>query len=147
MRSIKTTLSFFVFFNDFIYSFLERGEGREKEEEKNTDVREKHLLIASRTSPARDLGRHAGTCPDQELNRQSFSLWDNAQPTEPQQSGQEPQFWHNGDTLALGMTLHYCYLPQESVATEVRLVYFSQRESLVKTRVSFQYQVLRFHML
>ena len=29
-------------FKDFIYLFLERGEGREKERERNIDVREKH---------------------------------------------------------------------------------------------------------
>ena len=34
-------------FNDFIYLFLERGEGREKERERNIDVPEKHRLVAS----------------------------------------------------------------------------------------------------
>ena len=41
----------FSFFKDFIYLFFERGEGREKERERNTNVREKHHLDASRMSP------------------------------------------------------------------------------------------------
>ena len=36
-----------MFFKKNIYLFLERGEGREKEQEGNTDVREKHLLVVS----------------------------------------------------------------------------------------------------
>ena len=36
---------------DFIYLFLERGEGREKEGESSIDVREKHRLVACHTSP------------------------------------------------------------------------------------------------
>ena len=37
------------FLKDFIYLILERGERREKEREKNTDVRKKYQLIASLT--------------------------------------------------------------------------------------------------
>ena len=36
-----------LFFEDFIYIFLEREEGREKERERNMDVREKHRSVAS----------------------------------------------------------------------------------------------------
>ena len=36
---------------DFIYLFLERGEGREKERERNIDVREKHQSVAPCTWP------------------------------------------------------------------------------------------------
>ena len=32
----------FLFFKDFIHSFLERGEGKEKERETSIDMREKH---------------------------------------------------------------------------------------------------------
>ena len=39
------------FSKDFIYLFLERGEGREKERERNIDVREKHQLVAFPTGP------------------------------------------------------------------------------------------------
>ena len=31
-------MSFYLFLKDFIYLFLERGEGREKERERNIDV-------------------------------------------------------------------------------------------------------------
>ena len=40
-----------LFFKDFIYLFF-RGEGREKERERNIDVREKHHLAASHTGPS-----------------------------------------------------------------------------------------------
>ena len=36
-------------FKDFIYLFLERGEGREKVMGRNIDVQEKYRLLASRT--------------------------------------------------------------------------------------------------
>ena len=51
-------------FKDFTYLFLERGEGREKERERNSDVREKHRLVASGTHPDLTL--------DWELNWQPF---------------------------------------------------------------------------
>ena len=46
----------FLFCKDFIYLFLKRGEGREKERQRNTDAREKHQSFAS------------CLCPDQGLN-------------------------------------------------------------------------------
>ena len=39
------------FLKDFIYLFLERGEGREKERERNVHVREKHYLVAYLACP------------------------------------------------------------------------------------------------
>ena len=39
---INELIYLFIYFKDFIYLFLERGEGREKERERNIDVREKH---------------------------------------------------------------------------------------------------------
>ena len=61
---------------------LERGE-------KNINVREKHLLPASR-APQRGTNPHPhpGMCPDQEGNWQPLGLQDDAQPNEPHQSGQ-----------------------------------------------------------
>ena len=38
-------------FKDFIYVFLERGEGREKERERDIAMREKHQSVASHTRP------------------------------------------------------------------------------------------------
>ena len=43
--------------------------------------------------PAGDLACNPGMCPDQELNRRPLGLWDDAQPTEPHQSGQKSFFW------------------------------------------------------
>ena len=40
-----------VFLKGFINLFLERGEGREKERERNISVREKHQSVASHVSP------------------------------------------------------------------------------------------------
>ena len=42
---------FYFFFKHFIYLFLERGQGREKERETNVDVWEKHRSFASHTPP------------------------------------------------------------------------------------------------
>ena len=56
---------------NFIYLFLERGEGREKERERNTEVRDKHPSAASAAShrpPAADLAHNLSRCPDWELN-------------------------------------------------------------------------------
>ena len=47
---------------------MERGEGREKEKERDTDVQEKHQLVASHMPPTRDLNCKPGECSDQESN-------------------------------------------------------------------------------
>ena len=75
------------FKKDFIYVFLEKGEGREKERERNINMQEEHQTVASCTPPARDLAHNLGRCPDQESKRQTFGLWVDAQPTESHQSG------------------------------------------------------------
>ena len=56
-------------FLDVIYLFLERGEGREKDRERNTDVREVYRLVASRAPPTGDLAHNPGMCPDRALNQ------------------------------------------------------------------------------
>ena len=49
---------FLYFLKDFIYLFLERGEGREKVRERNiNDVQEIHGSVASCTSPTGALAR------------------------------------------------------------------------------------------
>ena len=45
-----------IFFKDFIYLFLERGQGREKARKRNIDVWEQHWSVASCTRP--DQGPH-----------------------------------------------------------------------------------------
>ena len=74
------------FFKDFIYLFLEKGEGREKERVGNIDVRENHRSVASHISPARDLAHNRSMCPDCKWNQRPFSLQDAIQSTEPHQS-------------------------------------------------------------
>ena len=53
MKNLYLILYNMNFFKDFIYLLLERGEGREKERERNNNVREKHWLGASHTCPDR----------------------------------------------------------------------------------------------
>ena len=55
------------FFKDFIH-FLGKEGGRER----NINVREKHLLLASHVPPTGDLGWNPGLCPDRESNRRPF---------------------------------------------------------------------------
>ena len=43
---VPQPINYFIF-KDFMYLFLKRGEGREKEKERNIDVREKHQSVAS----------------------------------------------------------------------------------------------------
>ena len=54
----------FLFFKDFIYLFLENGEGREKVRERNINS----WLVASCMPPTGDLVCNPGMCPDWELN-------------------------------------------------------------------------------
>ena len=57
------------FFTDFIYLFLKRGEGKEKEE-RNIDVRETGISCLSHTPRLgnRAQPRNPGMCPDWESN-------------------------------------------------------------------------------
>ena len=48
--------------------FRERGKEGEREEE-NINVREKHRVVASGTSPTGDRTHNPGMYPDQELNQ------------------------------------------------------------------------------
>ena len=64
LYNILTTLPL----KDFIYLFLERRQGREKERE-----REKHqCVVASHVPPTRDLAHNPGMCPDWESNQWHF---------------------------------------------------------------------------
>ena len=74
-----------VFFlkKDFIYLFLERGEGRETERERNMTVEEKYQSVASWTHLTGNWTHNPGMYPDWQLNWRPFPLQDAAQPTEP----------------------------------------------------------------
>ena len=68
----KECISHYFFKTDFIYLFLERGEGREKERERNIDVWEIQRSVVSRMPPTGALACSPGMCPDWESNRQTF---------------------------------------------------------------------------
>ena len=82
-----------------VYLLLERGEGREKEGEKHQYERE------TLTGCLWDQTRIPGMCPDWELNRQPFALWDGSQPTEPHQPGQNEQLFNHS------LQLFSCFSP------------------------------------
>ena len=62
------------FFKDFIYLFLERGEEREKERERNSNV---WLPLACPILGT--MTRNPGMCPDWESNQQPFGSQASAQ--------------------------------------------------------------------
>ena len=79
---------YLIFKKDFIYLILETGEeGREKERERNMNVREKRGSVSSCTCPSGDLARNPGMCPDWELNPQPLRLQAGDQTTESHQPG------------------------------------------------------------
>ena len=71
-------ISFFK--KDFIYSFLERREGREKERERIL-MQERNINWLPLTgTPTGDWTRNLGLCPDWESNQKPFALQDDSQP-------------------------------------------------------------------
>ena len=70
-----------LFFNILFIYFLERGEGKEKEEEKH------QCVVASHAPPTRNLACNPGMCPDWELNQWPFGSQAHAQSTELHQPG------------------------------------------------------------
>ena len=72
----------YLFFKDFIYLFLERGEAGKTERGRNINV-------WLPTRPTGDQARRIpGMCPDWESNRWPFGLQTGAQSTELHQPGQ-----------------------------------------------------------
>ena len=82
----------YVFKRKFIICFLVRGLGREKEE-RSIDVTQKHQLVASHMGPYWGSNPNLGMLQVQALNWRPFTLWDDAQPTEPHQPGLEESSW------------------------------------------------------
>ena len=78
------TITCYVFLNDSIYLFLERG--RERGREMSRCERETSISCLSHV-PDRNQTRNPGMRPDQESNQQPFNLQDDTQPTEPHLSG------------------------------------------------------------
>ena len=73
---------FKIFFKDVIYLFLSRGEGREKERERNINV-----WLPLMHPPTGDLARNPGMCPDWQSNQWPFGSQAGTQSTEPHQPG------------------------------------------------------------
>ena len=73
---------------DFTYLFLEKGERREKEKERNINVQEIYPLVASPMPPTGDLVHNPGMCPDRESNQRPFGSQAGTQSTEPCQPEQ-----------------------------------------------------------
>ena len=117
------------FFN-FIYLFLEIGEGKEEERERNIHVREKQLswLVAPHTPPTGALAHNPGMCPDGGWNRWPFSSLAGAQSTVPHQLGQKMQF--------LKKWLFWWYIPfklffSDTLYNQIKLFLFSLKQILV----------------
>ena len=74
-----------LFFKDFTYLFLERGEGKKRGE--------KHqCMVASRVPQTGDLARNPGTCPEWELNPEPFGSQAHTQSAELHQPGHRNDF-------------------------------------------------------
>ena len=74
---------FFYLFKKILFIFRERRREREREGEKHQCERETSIGCLLYMPPP----PNPGMCPDQESNQQPFALWDDAQPTQPHQSG------------------------------------------------------------
>ena len=70
-----------LFFKDFIYLFLDKGDGGRKGE--------KHQCVVAYCMPhTGDLAHNPGLCPDWELNQGPFGFQACTQSTEPHQPGE-----------------------------------------------------------
>ena len=87
----------YIFFR--VYLFLERGEGRKEERERNIDVQEKYWFVASCTSPTGDSACNPGMFPDWELNWWLFGLQAGTQSSEPHQPGHQLVILHPVEIL------------------------------------------------
>ena len=86
-------------FKDFIYLFLDRGEGREKEKERNICVGASHM------PPTGDLAHNPGVCPDWESNWRPFGSQAGTQFTESQQPGLQLHFFKKPPKI---ISIKYC---------------------------------------
>ena len=95
-------MELFLFFKILFIYFLERGEGKEEERERNISVR-----LPLMSPPTRDLAHNPGMCPDWESNLQPFGLQTCAQSTELYQPGLSPLFTtHKCEALSHTLLLH-----------------------------------------
>ena len=80
-----TVKSAFFIFEDFIYLFLERGEGEKG--------RETSVCVSSHVPPTGDLACNPGVCPDRESNQWPFGSQASTQSAEPHQPELKSPFW------------------------------------------------------
>ena len=80
-RKVKRIAHIFGNLRDFFFPLRERGRKGERDGEKHQSIG--CLLQAPNQRPA----QNSGLCPDQDSNQWPFTLWDEAQPTEPCWSG------------------------------------------------------------
>ena len=90
-------MSCFIFWGDFIYLFLEKGEGKER----NINV-----WLPLVHSPLGTWPCDPGMYPDWESNQQPFGLQASAQSTEPCQPGQV--LFYLGDTYTWKFAMGWC---------------------------------------
>ena len=81
----------FLFFKDFIYLFIFRERGKEREREGETSM----CGYVSHAHPTGDLARNPGMGPDWESNWRPFGWQSRAQSTEPHQPRQKLFFLFN----------------------------------------------------
>ena len=81
--NLESKIETVLFFKDVIYLFLERGDRREKERERNI-----HVWLPPMHPPLGDPASNPGMCHDWELNQGSFGSQAGAQCTKPHQPGQ-----------------------------------------------------------
>ena len=97
-----------VLFKDFIYLYLERGEGSEKDREKH------QYAVASRAPHTGELTRDPGMCPDWEPNWRPFGSQAGTQSTEPHQPGQNAGMLNRKVILLIAIfvnIINICLLP------------------------------------
>ena len=84
LNALHTTNPLIFLKRFYLFIFRERGREGESKGEKH------QCMVASHTSPTRDLACNPGMCPDWKLNQRLFGLQTIAQSIELHQSGLNP---------------------------------------------------------
>ena len=107
------------FFKDLIYLLLEEKGGTRRGRE--TLMWERNINWLPLVVPWLGLNPISGVCPDRELNRRPFTLWDNSQPTDPHWSGlQHSHYWQGGSVCpaeSMMLTRYCCHWSSSSFRT------------------------------
>ena len=129
------------FLKYFIYLFLERGQGREKEREGNINMWEKHWLVASCIPLTRNLG-NPDMCPDRGSNRWPWGSQAGTQSTEPCQPGLFFFFF-----LIYKKCLRWLWIPMQflKIILCVPFIQFAPMVTSYKSTILIQYQPGYWH--